>query len=379
MVLAHVVCEKIVDERIRYRSRKYGKRLFKISHCHIKIVEPVAILYSMNSTTGQDKMYEGMNGLGVVIATYDLPCNEQDYMCRVHPGVNHIGNEGLPQRMLKELAAHGTADPKGRTNWAPFGLKSTFRRPLGKLEEDFTKYLKGRPDSQSMKPDGRCCRWVSTQTGDGHMYMPSRECWEFVRDFPPAMPAGETSEDSPIPGMGYYLGMAIGVDQGYLQTNDQPVGGELDYFIVCQEQGSNPGDQTGALEAWHVSGLQTRLSRERSMRSVARAERAAGVSSDWTENHGDDHLWGSTPSSVTDQELELWYRGLAAQHFAAFGDGDLTDTVANSEVTADDLASLLLGDDDDWDPALGAPGSSSGDSDAHGNDAPPAGGYDDVC
>ena len=64
-----------------------------------------------------------------------------------------------------------------------------------------------------------------TETSEGPLYMPSKECWEFVRSHPPAMPTGQPTEDSPIPGMAYYMGDAVGVDRGYETTNEQHVGG----------------------------------------------------------------------------------------------------------------------------------------------------------
>ena len=376
VVLAHVVCEKIVEDRIRYKNTSYGRKPFYVPHHHIQSTEPVAILYTMDSTSGLDKMYEGMDGRGVVISLDELPYNDQDYMCHVHPGVNHIGNEGLPQRMFKEMAAYGTVRTKGRSNWAPFGLKSGFRRPLGDSEEDFAKYIRSLPNRQH---SGRSCEWTSTLTDDGHLYMPSRECWDFVRDYPPAMPAGAATDKSPISGMGWYLGIGIGIDRGYLNDQGIAAGGELDYYVVCQEQGSNPSDKTGELEAWHVKGLENRLSREKTMKSVAKAERAEGVRSDWTDQHGDDQLWARTYPSVADLELAHRYRVLVAQHFGAYGTGDTAETVADSEVTENDLLSLFLDDDDEaWSAVPGAPGSSSGDSGAV-DDGPPAGGCDDFC
>ena len=129
-----------------------------------------------------------------------------------------------------------------------------------------------------------------------------------------------------------------------------------------------------------MTGLQSKLSREQAMRGVRRAEQQPRDRSEWTSIHGDDHLWASgQPASLIDQELERMYREFAQQHYAAYGNVTM-DSVTGSDVTEGDLMSLFTEDEDDaWDPMPGAPASSSGDSDAQGQGAPPAGDYDDFC
>ena len=149
------------------------------------------------------------------------------------------------------------------------------------------RYLRSRPNKQLT---GRSCTWIMTETEGAPVAMPSVECWEFVREFPPAMPTGEATIPSPIAGMGWYMGYGIGIDRAYFQQRGQVAEEGLDYFIVCQEQGSNPGDETGNLEAWHVKGLENRLSIGKTRKSVAKAERTPSATSGWTAEHGDESL-----------------------------------------------------------------------------------------
>ena len=135
-------------------------------------MEPVAILYSMESTTGADVMYNGMTGLGVAFSQSELPDNEQEYMSRVHPGVNHIPHRELAMRMWREMAAFGLGTSE-LPNYAPFGLDSGYQVPLECYDEDFWSYLAARQAGAPMDPNGRLCQRVAKQTAHGELFVPS--------------------------------------------------------------------------------------------------------------------------------------------------------------------------------------------------------------
>ena len=194
------------------------------------------------------------------------------------------------------------------------------------------------------------------------------------------MPSGaQRTCASSEPGRAYYMGIGLGIDMGYSSQTEQHKGGELQYFIVCQEQGSNPGDPTGAMDAWHVEGLRVGMTKDQTLRHIAEAESRERPRSSWESEHGGNHLWaGGHSQRWTDDELNRMYRDIVMNQFQGFGAG--TDTTASS-VTDDDLMSLLLGDEEDeaWDQVQGAPASSSGDDAVHGDGAPPADSGEDFC
>lgn len=383
-VLMNLVAEKAITKQIKFKETALGKKTFRIDPKHIKVIEPVAVLYSMESTNGVDKMYNGMDRLGAVFSQSDLPDNEQEYMSHIHPGVNHIQHRELAMRMWREMAAFGLGTAE-LPNRAPFGLDDelsrAYRVALGCYDEDFWSYLAARQAPGPMDPNGRLCQWVPTEATRGEtLFVPSDECWDYVRRYPPAMPAGpERTRASPEPGRAYYMGISIGVDMGY--RDEQHRGGELQYFIVCQEQGSNPGDPTGALDAWHVEGLRVGMTKEQTLRHIAEADARERSRSSWETEHGGDHLWaGGHSQQWTEDQLEQMYRGLMMGQFHGFGAG--TDTTASS-IGDGDLASLLLGDDDEdepWNQVQGAPASSSGDDAVQEDQAPlPAAESEDFC
>ena len=383
-VLMNLVAEKAITKQIKFKETAHGRKTFRIDPIHIKVIEPVAILYSMESTNGTDVMYNGMDRLGVVLSQSELPDNEQEYMSHIHPGVNHIQHRELAMRMWREMAAFdlGTSELPNR---APFGLDDELNRgyrvPLGCYDEDFWSYLSARQAPGPMDPNGRLCQWVATQTTHGELFVPSDDCWDYVRRYPPAMPSGtQVTGASSEPGRAYYMGIGLGIDMGYSSQTEQHHGGELQYFIVCQEQGSNPGDPTGAMDAWHVEGLRVGMTKDQTLKHIAEAESRERPRSNWESEHGDDHLWaGGHSQQWTEDELNRMYRGIVMSQFQGFGAG--TDTTASS-ITDDDLTSLLFGDDDEdepWDQVQGAPASSSGDDAVHGDEAPPADEGEDFC
>jgi hypothetical protein len=373
----NLVCENAVTKQIKFKDPNHGKKTFRVDPRHIKVIEPVAILYTMESTNATDVMYNGMTGRGVVLSQSELPDNEQEYMSRIHPGVNHIPYRELAIRMWKEMAAHGTGTNE-LPNYAPFGLENGYQAPLGCYDEDFWSYLAVRQAVEPMDPNGRLCHWVETQTARGVLFVPSDDCWDFVRRFPPAMPSGtEVTSASPEPGRAYYMGVAIGLDMGYI-SDGQHRGGELQYFIVCQEQGSNPDDSSGAMDAWHTRGLRVGMRKEETLRRIREAESQERERSTWDREHGEGHLWGDNAQEWTDDQIFQLYRDLMGR-LQGFGDG--TDTTA-STVSNEDLMSLFLMEDDEegetWEPVQGAPASSSGDDAVH-EEAPPADDGEDFC